>query len=229
MIVEPKDNFLQEVKELTHKNGAILIFDEIVTGFRLALGGAQEYFGVIPDLATFGKGMANGMPLSAIVGNRDIMKEFTEVFFSCTFGGEVLSLAAATATIKELKEKNAIDHFRKQGEKLKHGYNELAQSFGLFDYTQCIGVPEHSAFYFKDTEGNDSLEMKSLFQQELIKGGILSIGVHLFCLSHNDEDVQKTLGVYRDAMSVLRQAIDEGNIEKYLVGTKVGPAIRKHT
>jgi len=229
IIAEPKDNFLQEIKELTHKNGAILIFDEIVTGFRLALGGAQEYFGVIPDLATFGKGMANGMPLSAIVGKKDIMKGFAEAFFSFTFGGEALSLAAAITTIKELKEKNAIEHFKRQGEKLKHGYNELAQSFGLIDYTQCIGVPEHSAFYFRDAAGNDSLDMKSLFQQEVIQRDILTIGVHLLSLSHSDEDIEKTLEAYQDAMRILSQAIDEGNIDKYLVGKKLQPVIRKHT
>lgn len=109
IIAEPKDNFLQEVKELTHKNGAILIFDEIVTGFRLALGGAQEYFGLTPNLATFGKGIANGMPLSVIVGKREIMKEFDEVFFSFTFGGETLPLAAAIATIEEIEEKKLLN------------------------------------------------------------------------------------------------------------------------
>lgn len=224
---EPNDNFLQNVKELTHKNGAILIFDEIVTGFRLALGGAQEYFGVTPDLATYGKGMANGMPLSAIVGKREIMKEFDEVFLSFTFGGETLSLAAAIATIEEIKEKNAIEHCTKQGGELKDSYNKLAQSFGLTDYTRCIGLPAYNGFYFRDTKGDDSLEMKSLFQQEVIKRGILTIGVHLVCLSHSDEDVEKTLAAYEDAMKVLRQAIGEGNIEKYLEGRKLQPVLRK--
>jgi len=227
-VTEPKDNFLPEVKQLTHNNKTVLVFDEIVTGFRLALGGAQEYFGVTPDLSTCGKGMANGMPLSAIVGKREIMKEFDEVFFSFTFGGETLSLAAAIATIQEMREKNVIEHVTKQGEKLKYGYNELAQSFGLLNYTQCIGLPGHSAFHFRDREGNDSLEMKSLFQQEVIKRGILTIGVHLLSFSHNDEDVEKTLEAYRDAMGILRRAIDEGDIEKYLEGTKVKPVIREH-
>lgn len=229
IIAEPEDNFLQEVKELTHKNGAILIFDEIVTGFRIALGGAQEYYGVTPDLATFGKGMANGMPISALVGRGEIMKEFNEAFYSFTFGGEALSLAAAMATIEEMKEKDVIGHLWKQGEKLTNGYNELAQAFGLIDYTKCIGLPDHSAFYFVDTEGKESLEMKSLFQQELLKRGILTIGVHVICFSHSDKDVAQTLEAYGDAMRVLRQAVDEGDIEKYLEGRKVQPVIRKRT
>lgn len=226
---EPKNNFLQDVKELTHRNGALLIFDEIVTGFRLNLGGAQQYYGVIPDLATFGKGMANGMPLSAIVGKREIMKEFDEVFFSSTFGGEAVSLAAAISTLEEIKKKSAIEHFWRQGLKLKDGYNELAQSFGLADYTQCIGLPAYNALYFRDAKGDDSLEMKSLFQQEMIKRGILTIGVHLISLSHSDEDINKTLEAYNDTFKILRQAIDEGNIEKYLEGKKIQPVLRKRT
>ena len=146
------------------------------------------------------------------------MKEFDEVFYSFTFGGEALSLAAAMATIEEMREKDVIRHLRKQGEKLTNGYNEIAQSFGLLDFTKCVGLPAHSAFYFFDTEGNESLEMKSLFQQELLKRGILTIGVHIICFSHSDEDVNQTLEAYGDAMRVLRQAIDEGDIEKYLEG-----------
>ena len=228
-MTEPEDNFLQEVKELTHQNGAVFIFDEIATGFRVGLGGAQEYFNVIPDLAAFGKGMANGMPLSAIVGKREIMKEFDEVFFSFTFGGETASLAAAMATIKEIKDKNAVAHFWNQGRKLKDGYNELAKSFNLIDYTQCVGLPAYNALYFRNASGEDSLELKSLFQQEMIKRGILTIGVHLLCLSHTDKDIEKTLEAYSDTLKILRQAIDDGNIEKYLEGKKLQPVLRRRT
>lgn len=226
---EPKDDFLPDVKELTHSNGAILIFDEIVTGFRLALGGAQEYYGVTPDLAAFGKGMANGMPLSAIVGKKEIMGEFDEVFFSSTFGGEAVSLVAAIATIKEIREKNGVEHFWRQGGKLKDGYNQLAHSFGLTNYTQCIGLPAYNSCYFRDAKGNDSLELKSLFQQEMIKRGILTIGVHLICLSHSDEDIEKTLEAYGDTLKILKQAIDDGNIEKYLEGRKLQPVLRRRS
>ena len=125
-VVEPEKGFLEEVKELTHKNGALLIFDEIVTGFRLSEGGAQEYFGVVPDLACYGKGMANGMPVSAVVGKREVMMIFDEIFFSFTFGGETISLAASIATINEIKVKGVIEHLWKMGRKLKDGFNALA-------------------------------------------------------------------------------------------------------
>jgi glutamate-1-semialdehyde-2,1-aminomutase len=226
IIEEPEDNFLRKMKELAHKNGAILIFDEIITGFRLALGGAQEYFKVIPDLVTFGKGMANGMPISAVAGRREIMEEFGEVFFSFTFGGETLSLAAAIETIKEMREKNAIPYFWKQGEKLKEGYNSLAQKYELTEYTQCIGLSAHAAIYFR-IDGRDSLELKSLFQQEMIKRGILTIGVHNLCFSHSDKDIERTMEAYEDTLRILKQAIDENNIEKYLEGEKVKPVFRR--
>lgn len=225
-IEEPKNNFLEKVKSLTHKNGAILIFDEIVTGFKLALGGAQEYLNVIPDLAAFGKGMANGMPISAIVGKREIMKELEEVFFSFTFGGEALSLAAAIATIREMREKDVIQYFWKQGNRLKEGYNRLTQEFGLAEYTQCTGLPAHAAIYFK-IDGRDSLGLKSLFQQEVIKRGILTMGVHNLCFSHRDGDIERTLEAYKDTLKILRQAIDENNVGKYLEGEKVKPVFRK--
>lgn len=223
----PENNFLRDVKALTHFNGAVLVFDEIVSGFRIALGGAQEYFSVIPDLATFGKGMANGMPLSAVVGKREIMKEFEETFFSFTFGGEALSLAAAVATITEIRERNSIAHFFKQGSKLKEGYNQLTQSLCLTEYTQSIGLPAYSGVTFRDAAGKDSLELKSLFQQEMIKKGILTLGVNLLCLSHSDDDIDKTLAAYETALRKIKKAMDEGNIVKYLEGKQIRPVLRK--
>src|SRR5690606_14072796 len=107
-VEEPRDDFLREIQELTQREGALLIFDEVVTGFRIAAGGAQQYFGVTPDLACVGKAMGNGFPISAIVGRKEIMRLFDEVFFSFTFGGEAASLAAAKATIEEIRDRNVI-------------------------------------------------------------------------------------------------------------------------
>ncbi|MFC1874301.1 aminotransferase class III-fold pyridoxal phosphate-dependent enzyme [Chloroflexota bacterium] len=225
-IAEPRDNYLEEVKELTHRNGAVLIFDEIVTGFRLALGGAQEHYRVIPDLSTLGKGMANGMPISALAGREEIMRLLAEVFFSFTFGGETLSLVAAAATVDEMKHKPVIEHFWRQGKKLKEGYNALAREFGLEKQTFCEGLDAHAAIRFIDSQGTDSLEMKSLFQQEVIKRGILFNGVHNICFSHSDDDISHTLEAYRDAMTSLKQAIKENNIDKYLEGTEIRPVFR---
>src|SRR2546422_4980618 len=175
-VVEPEGDFLQRVAAITQAHGAILIFDEIITGFRLALGGAQERFGVTPDLACFGKAMANGFPLAAVVGRREIMEVFDEIFFSVTFGGEALSLAAAQATMAKLREKNVIEHLWRQGARLRDGYNALAREVGLASLTQCLGYPPRTVLTFSERAGTQSLAMKSLLQQEMIKRGILIAG-----------------------------------------------------
>jgi glutamate-1-semialdehyde 2,1-aminomutase/spore coat polysaccharide biosynthesis protein SpsF len=226
-VIEPRDGFLQQVRELTQRERALLIFDEVVTGFRLALGGAQEYFGVTPDLACFGKAMANGYPIAAIVGRRDIMEQFDEVFFSFTFGGETLSLAAAKATITEMREKNVIAHLWEQGQKLKDGYKVLAREFGVDRYTECIGLPPRTVITFKDETGAESLVLKSLFQQECLKRGVLFSGGQNMCYSHSDADVDYTLRVYRAAMEILAEAIKRGDALQRLEGEPVQPVFRR--
>jgi glutamate-1-semialdehyde aminotransferase len=121
----PNQGFLQSVKEITHQYGAILIFDETITGCRFSIGGAQELFGVIPDLATFGKGLANGMPLSAVLGRRDIMLKMEDIFFSGTFGGETLSLAAAKVVLKKIKNDNIVERLSRIGQLIIDGVSEL--------------------------------------------------------------------------------------------------------
>lgn len=218
---EPKDNFLHKVKDWTHRNGAVLIFDEVKTGFRVAMGGAQEYYSVVPDLACFGKAMANGMPLSALVGCRDIMKELETVFFSMTFGGEVLSLAACVSTLQELREKDVLGHLWRQGEKLKDGYNRLVKEIGLEGCTQCVGLPSKSFVEFYNGEGADALSLKSLFQQEVIKRGVLFNGEHMLNFSHSDEDIDKTVVAYGEALSVLGKALNTNTTENLLEGKRL--------
>ncbi len=225
-VIEPQSNFLQDVRDITHKNGALLIFDEVITGFRFSLSGAQGYFNVIPDLACFGKSMGNGFPISAIVGKRRIMKMFEEVFYSFTFGGEVASIAAAIATIKELKIKDVISYLWRQGRKIKDGYNLLAKEYGLENYTQCIGFYPRTIIIFKDRQKQEYLLLKSLFQQECIKRGILFTGAHNICFSHSDRDIGYTLKVYREALKILKKAIDKGNVSKFLKGEPIKPVFR---
>ncbi len=226
-VVEPRDGFLQQVRELAHREGALFVFDEIITGFRLALGGAQDYFGVVPDLACFGKAMANGFPISAVVGCREIMELFDEVFFSFTFGGEAVSLAASVATIKEMRENNVIAHLWAQGRKLKDGYNVLSKEYGVERHTECIGLPPRTVVTFKDEAGAESLILKSLFQQECLKRGLLFSGGHNICYSHSDSDIEHTLRVYRTALEILSQAIREGDVLERLEGKPVEPVFRR--
>jgi len=220
---EPKDGFLKQVKEITHQNGAILIFDEIVTGFRFSLGGAQEYFNVIPDLATFGKGMANGMPLSAVVGKKEVMKEFEEVFFSTTFGGETLSLAACKATILEMRERNTIEHLWHIGERFVKGLNAIAQGIGID--AKCIGYPVHPKIII----GDDTPEVKSLFLQETVRRGVLfHFGGINFCYAHKDEHIEQTLKVCKEALELVKGALDRDKVRDWLEGEPYKMVFRRN-
>jgi len=222
----PKNNFLHLLRKLCSENGSLLIFDEMWTGFRVALGGAQEYFGVDADLVTFSKAVANGMPLSILCGKKDIMKVLDEdVFFYTTFGGEALSLAAAKATIEELRDKNVPEYLAKQGKKLKDGYNEIVKEFEM-EYTKCVGYECRSLITF-DAKAGNPLELKSLVQQEMIKRRILWGGFHNMCFSHTDEDINYTLNAYREVLPILKMAVDENNVKAKLKGEPVAPVFRK--
>lgn len=226
-IEEPADDFLQKVKEMANRNGAILIFDEVVTGFRFDMGGAQKYFNVIPDMACFGKAMANGMPISAVVGRKDIMAIFDEIFFSFTFAGECLSLAAALATIREMQDKNVIAKLWDLGGQLKDGYNAIVKDLALEAVTECKGYPPHTVIVFEQAGDNDPLTIRTLFQQEALARGILAIGVHNICYSHSQQDIDKTLSAYRETLSLIKDTLAHGDIRKFIKGEIVQPVFRK--
>ncbi len=224
-VEDPQDGFLHKVRDLAHRNGAVLIFDEIVTGFRFALGGIQEYYGVTADLVCLGKGMANGMPISAVAGRRDLMKELEEVFFSMTFGGETLSLAASIATIKEIREKDVIPYIWEQGAKLREGVIELITQNGI--NAQLVGHPPRSGFVFRDAAKQESMLMKGLFMQECVKRGVLFGGPVFISYSHTDDDIEKTLEATGEALHILKKAVEEDNIPGYLEGTPPGVVFRR--
>lgn len=225
---EPKDNFLHKLRDICTQNGTILIFDEMWTGFRIAVGGAQEYFGVKADLACFSKAVANGMPISILTGKKEIMKLLDkDVFFFTTFGGEALSLAAVKATVTEIIEKNVPDYLTRQGRKLKDGYNTIAKKLGM-DYTKCSGFDCRTIITFDgEKSGCNPLEMKSLVQQEMIKRGILWGGFHNMSFSHTDEDIEYTLKAYEDVLPILKKAVEEKNVKSYLRGEPVEPVFRR--
>jgi len=226
-VEEPGKNFLRQVRELTSREGALLVFDEVITGFRLAIGGAQEFYDVTPDLACFGKAMSNGYPVAALVGREDIMKLFDEVFFSFTLGGEALSLAAAESTIKEMQEKNVIAHLWKQGQRLKDGYNVLAKEYEISQFTECVGLPPRTVAVFRDETGTESLMMKSLFQQECLKRGVLFSGGHNICFKHGRTEIDYMLQIYENAMEVLADATRKGDVAKRLEGQPIQPVFRR--
>ncbi len=224
---EPKDNFLEEVQALCKENGTLLIFDEMWTGFRVALGGAQEFFGIKPDLAVYSKAVANGMPIAFLTGRADVMQLFEEeVFFFTTFGGETLSMVATIETIKEMQEKDVHNHIAKIGKQLKDGYNAIAKELGMDKWTMCKGFDCRTIMTWDASAGN-GLHLKSLMQQEMIKRGILWCGFHNVNFSHTQEDVDYTLETYRAVLPIMKAAIEAGTVEEQLRGKPVEAVFRK--
>jgi len=203
----PQNNFLEKVKELVHKNNALLIFDETVTGFRYSLGGAQELFNVTPDLATFGKGIANGYPLSAVVGSNKVMQKVEDIFFSGTFGGETLSLAAASVIVDVYKAQQVIKHFNQMGNYLLENLNTLIESEGLSGIFWTSGHPAWSFLHIKVQSQYSVLEIKTFFLQEMFKRGILTLGTHNLSFSHSKEDIDKLLAVYQVVLPMIKEHI----------------------
>ena len=201
----PNDQFLEKVKELTHKNNAILIFDEIITGFRFHIGGAQSLFGVKPDLALFGKSMGNGFPISAIVGKKEIMKEMENIFYSSTFAGEILSIVAARAVIKKMKNKNVIQKITNDGHKVKDKVSSLILNYHLEEYVELIGHPSWTLLNFKQNDKFNNWELKTFYLQEILKNGILTGGSHNICYSHNLNDFKHLFKVYEQFFCILQK------------------------
>jgi len=222
----PKDNFLEKVKELVHKNNALLIFDETITGFRYSLGGAQQFFGVIPDLATFGKGMANGYPLSAVVGSDKVMQKVEDIFFSGTFGGETLSLAAANTIIDKYVRDQVIEHLFEVGTYLLGRLERLIKDKDLESIFWTSGHPAWSFLHIKDQGKYNSFEIKTFFLQETLKRGILTLGMHNLSFSHNKECIDKLLNVYTEVLPMIKQHIDNQTLLENIQGEILQPLFK---
>lgn len=223
----PREAFLEQVRALTEEEGALLIFDEMLTGFRLAEGGGQEFFGIIPDLATFGKGIANGMPIGVLTGAERYMRHFDKVFFSSTYGGETLTLAAAVAVLDFYRRHQVIRRLWKSGKIIMDNFNRLACERGLDQHVCVIGYPVRQQIILKDRTGQPNYLLSALFQQEMFKRGVLCYaGAMGFSYSHTDADLFYTVRVFGEALDVIAKALDSGDIRQFLQGTPSEPVFR---
>lgn len=222
-VAEPPPGYLEGLKDLVHQHGAILIFDEIVTGFRWSIGGAQARYGVTPDLACFGKAMGNGMPISAVVGRADIMRLMENIFYSGTFGGETLSLAAAIATIDKIEREGVIDRLWAIGGELMTQVKTRIAAAGLSNALGLVGTPPWAILTFKDQPKASKEAIKTLFLREMIAAGVLINASHNVCFAHTAADIAQTLAAYDHALEVLREALDQGNVERRLGNQIIRP------
>jgi glutamate-1-semialdehyde 2,1-aminomutase len=231
IIMEPRtppvDGFLKGVRDLADRYGALLIFDEIVTGFRLALGGAQEYHGVTPDLAAFAKGMSNGLPLSVFAGKREMMEIAKDLVISTTYGGEALSLAAGLATIRELREKKVFQHTWEMGQKLMDGWIAIGRELGLSVSASGL-APIHAP---RIDMGTPELtrDAWTFFLQEAAKRGILFRrgGLNFISYSHKEEDIDYTLDVCRSVLGLMKEALQNGDLSSRLETRDIKPSFRQ--
>ncbi|MCU1461478.1 MAG: aminotransferase class-III [Acidimicrobiales bacterium] len=201
----PNDGFLQGVVDLACEHGALSVFDEVITGFRLAPGGARERYNVIPDMSCYGKALGNGMPISAIGGAWKVMREFEDVFFSGTHGGETLSLAAAKAVLDALRDGSVLTRIEVLGRQMLDGIHAHIDDHGVGARVRVGGEPHRAVVAFS---GDDSLIVKSWVQQCLIDGGALFNGSMFISASHSDEDVARALAAFDVAFTALEDGRD---------------------
>jgi glutamate-1-semialdehyde 2,1-aminomutase len=228
----PVDNFLHKLRDLCHKNGAVFILDEMITGFRWHLGGAQKKFDIVPDLSSWGKALGNGFAISALAGKREIMDlgglyhDKERVFLlSTTHGAETHAMAAAIATIRFYKENNVIEKLYEQGKKLEEGVMKASRDLGLQDKVAILGPPCCSVYTSRDENNQPSQPFRTLFIQETMKRGLL-MPSSIVSYSHSDADIAETVEKIHDSLVVYKKALNEG-VEKYLKGRSIQPVWRK--
>ena len=227
----PSNGFLEKLKVLCKERGAVLIFDEMITGFRWAIGGGQQVHGVLPDLATYGKAIANGFALSALAGRRDIMElggikhDGDRVFLlSTTHGAENHALAAAQATLDIYQSEDVIGHLHRQGKRLTREINEASKAHGILDFVQVLGHPSNLVFTTRDPAGEPSQIYRTLMLQELIRNGVIAPSL-VVSYSHSDEDIDRTVQAFEKALKIYKQALDSG-AESFVIGPSVKPVYR---
>ncbi len=228
----PVDNFLSRAQELCRRNGTLFVLDEMITGFRWDVPGAQKSYGLDPDLSCFGKAMSNGYALSALVGKREIMElggyehDRDRVFLlSTTHGAETHALAAGLAVMNVYRREDVVGTLHRQGKRLRVGVEDVVKEMGLGDHFGVGGRDCNLVYITKDENGDRSQEFRTLFMQEIIKRGVLGPSF-VISYSHRDEDVDRTVEAVSGALRVYAKALSDG-VDRYLEGRPVKPVDRR--
>ncbi len=223
----PAPGFLKAIRALCDRYGVVLVFDEIVTGFRIHLGGAQAAFGVTPDLAAFGKAMGNGMPISAIVGKREIVRLMEDIFFSGTFGGEALSLAASIATLDKLQAVDGPAVICALGAGLKRDVKGMIADHGLDTELAMKGGDWWPAAAPTGKGRAEPVMVASLMKQELIAEGVLMGSTFNLCLAHaQDGIIEETLAAWNRALGTVSAALESNDPAARLRGKPIRPVFQ---
>ena len=230
---DPKDHFLHKVRDLCHRNGAVFILDEMITGFRWPEITAQRLYDIEPDLSSFGKGIANGFALAALAGKREIMElggldhgRERSFLLSTTHGGETHTLAAALAVMDVYRREPVVEVMDRQGRRLTQGINQMIARHDLDGYFEVLGRPSNLVYATRDENMNPSQVLRTLFMQETIRRGLILPSL-VISYAHSDEDVDVTIEGIGEALGIYKQALENG-VENYLVGRPVQPAFQQY-
>jgi len=223
--VDPTPGYLESLKNFCSSNNILLIFDEVITGFRFAKGGAQELFGVTPDLSCFGKGIANGFPISVIAGKREIMEGFKDVFFSGTFGGELLSLTAANVVLDKVSEGRVIPELYRIGNAIQQSLmSEI--SHNKYEFVNLSGNPTWT--FLNWTLNSDALQnqVKTYFLQEMFRRGILVLSTNNITTTLSQKDISKILTAYAEVFGAISQALESDSLDTLLECQPIVPLFK---
>jgi glutamate-1-semialdehyde 2,1-aminomutase len=233
-MAEPEPGFLEGVRALCDKHGSVLIFDEIITGFRWSMHGAQGVYGVTPDLSCWGKAIGNGFPISALAGRRELMEygglntDRERVFLlSTTYGAETSGLAAFRAVVESYRREDPITAMEESGRRLAQAANDIAQQLGIADFFEVLGRPSCLVFVTRDPEYKPSQAFRTLFLQEMLSAGVLGQSF-VTSAAHTADDIDRTIDAIDGSLRVYRRAIEAGSVDRLLAGAPVAPAIRRY-
>jgi glutamate-1-semialdehyde 2,1-aminomutase len=233
-MAEPQPGFLEGVRSLCDRHGVVLIFDEIITGMRWAIGGAQQLYGVTPDLSTWGKALGNGFAVAALAGRRELMElgglntdAARPFLLSTTFGPETSGLAAYLAVRRAYRERDVVGIMERQGQKLADAVNAAARDAGVSDQVSVVGRPSCQVYVTRDANNRPSQEYRTLFIQELLRHGVLGQSF-VISAAHTDSDLEQTIDAVCAALEVYRKAIEAGTVNGLLAGRPVAPSLRAY-
>jgi glutamate-1-semialdehyde-2,1-aminomutase len=226
----PADGYLAALRELTQAAGALLVFDEVVSGFRYALGGASELYKVTPDLAAFGKGMGNGLPISAVAGRADVMELIGTqgVFISTTFGGETLSMAGSMATLAILAQPGIYPRIWALGDRMLSGVRAAIAKHGVGEVVKVSGLAPHGGVGFDGKGSLDYLDIQSVYQQRMVEQGILTTGINNISVAHSEADIDQFVAAADAAFADIRRALDADSLDGILLACKVNPIFKRN-
>ncbi len=234
-LTEPPDGYLAGLRALADRYGCVLVFDEMITGFRWSESGAQGVYGVTPDLSTFGKALGNGFAVSALAGRKELMelgglrsaRERT-FLLSTTHGAETHALAAAMAVVRTYRAEGVTARLHALGERLATGVSEVATAMGVADHVMVRGRPSNLVFATLDGQGKPSQEYRTLFLRQLVLGGVLGPS---FVVSSalTEDDIDRTVDVVGRACAVYRKALDVADPSPWMAGRSVAPVFRRYS